>query len=420
MKAELITIGDEILIGQIVNTNAVYLSKELNKIGVSIVRITSISDNAAAINKILDEAQQRADIMILTGGLGPTNDDLTKHTLCHYFNDELVLYPEILEHIEQMFKKYVSSPINDKNREQALLPKKATIFKNAFGTASGMWFERNNKVVVALPGVPHEMKGLMTYGIIPELQKRFSFPFIYHKTALTYGLGESVIAERIEVWENALPDPIKLAYLPSLGRVRLRLSSYGTNPTQVKKEVDDQMIALTAMISDIFFGFEEAESLEGLIRSRFTSQGQTLALAESCTGGKLASMLTAIPGASAYFSGSAVTYSAEAKKTILGVSEITIASEGIVSEAVAAEMALGAKKQFKSDYALSTTGNAGPTAGDPKAPLGTVCMGWATPTGVQTFKFQFGNHREKVVRKAVNKALEIICKEITKPIEIIK
>ncbi len=419
MKAELVTIGDEILIGQIVNTNAVYLSKELNKIGMTIVRISSISDSEDAIIQILDEALQRTDVVILTGGLGPTNDDITKHTLCRYFNDKLALFPDILEHIEQMFKKYVATPINDKNREQALLPQKATIFKNDYGTASGLWFERNNKVVVALPGVPHEMKGLMTTGVIPELQKCFSFPFIYHKTALTYGLGESVIADRIETWENALPEAIKLAYLPSLGRVRLRLSSSGYDKEKVKKAVDDQMAALIPMIADIYFGFEEVSSLEQLIAKRLTNQGQTLALAESCTGGRIASLFTANPGASSYFLGGTVTYSNASKVQILGVSEKIIKKEGVVSAKVAAAMAQGAKKHLNSDYALSTTGNAGPTAGDPRAPLGTVYIGFAHPSGVETFEFQFGNHRDRVIQKAVNKALEIIYKEITKPAEII-
>lgn len=415
MNAELVTIGDEILIGQIVNTNAVYLSKALNKIGARIVRVSSISDDEKAIVTILDEALERADILILTGGLGPTKDDLTKHTLCCYFNDQLILYPEILEHIEVMFKKYVATPINDKNREQARLPEKATIFKNAFGTASGMWFERDNKIVISLPGVPHEMKGLMEHGIIPALKKRFSFPFIYHKTALTYGLGESVIAERIEAWENALPKEIKLAYLPSLGRVRLRLSSMGKDEVKVKEAVDAQMAALLPMIQDIYFGFEDVSSVEALIAKRLIAEKQTLSFAESFTGGKLSSLFTAIPGASQYFLGGAVTYSIASKINTLGVFEKTINEEGVVSTAVAAQMALGAKKHFQTDYALSTTGNAGPTLGDPKAPLGKVCIGWAHPKGVETFEFQFGNHREKVVQKALNKVLEIIYKEISKP-----
>ena len=218
MLAEIISIGDEILIGQIVNTNAVFMAKALNKIGVEVIQITTISDRQSAIVKALDEAQERAQIILMTGGLGPTKDDLTKHTLTAYFNDELVLYPEVLEAIEEMFRKYVPTPINDENRKQALLPAKARILPNRYGTASGMWFENNGGVVVSLPGVPFEMKALVNDHVLPALQAHFTLPYIYHRTLLTYGLGESVIAERIQAWENNLPDDIKLAYLPNLGR----------------------------------------------------------------------------------------------------------------------------------------------------------------------------------------------------------
>lgn len=413
MKAELITIGDEILIGQIINTNAAFLSKTLNEIGITIVRVSSVSDDRSAITSLLDEFQDRADIAIVTGGLGPTNDDLTKHTLCQYFGDRLVWYPEILAHIEELFEKYVSTPINKKNREQALLPEKAKIFKNRYGTASGMWFEQNGKIVIALPGVPYEMESLMTLSVIPELQQRYSFPFIYHKTVLTYGLGESVIAARIEQWENNLPDTVKLAYLPSLGRVRLRLSATGFQAHEVMQAVDQQVERLRPMIEDIYVGIEEKGSIEQMIASRLTELGKSLALAESCTGGKLASVFTALPGASAYFKGSAVTYSGASKTAILGVPQTLIQAEGVVSAAVAEAMALKAKNAYQADYTLSTTGNAGPTQGDPKAPLGVVYIALAHPEGVESYQFQLGNHRHKVIQKAVNKALEILYKALT-------
>ena len=269
MKAELITIGDEILIGQIINTNAVFLAKELNKIGIEIAQITSISDQKEHIIEALDASTKRAEVVILTGGLGPTKDDLTKHTLCEYFNDTLIENEEILAHIEEIFKKYVNTPINNQNRQQALLPSKASIFKNDHGTASGMWFEKKGQVIISLPGVPFEMKSLMNQSVIPQLQKHFTRPFILHKTIMTYGLGESAIAERIEVWENNLPQTIKLAYLPNLGRVRIRLSSVGSDEELLKNTIDSEIEKLLPLINDIFFGFEDETSLEIQIKEGF-------------------------------------------------------------------------------------------------------------------------------------------------------
>ena len=257
MKAELITIGDEILIGQIINTNAVFLAKELNKIGIEIAQITSISDQKEHIIEALDASTKRAEVVILTGGLGPTKDDLTKHTLCEYFNDTLIENEEILAHIEEIFKKYVNTPINNHNRQQALLPSKASIFKNDHGTASGMWFEKKGQIIISLPGVPFEMKSLMNQSVIPQLQKHFTRPFILHKTVMTYGLGESAIAERIQAWENNLPQIIKLAYLPNLGRVRIRLSSVGSNEELLKDAIDSEIEKLLPLINDIFVVFED-------------------------------------------------------------------------------------------------------------------------------------------------------------------
>ncbi|MDC1250058.1 molybdopterin-binding protein, partial [Flavobacteriaceae bacterium] len=268
MKAELITIGDEILIGQIVNTNAVFLSKALNKIGIEIAQITSISDDKEAIIKTLDDTVLRAQVVILTGGLGPTKDDLTKHTLCEYFNDTLIENKEILAHIEEIFAKYITTPINNENRKQALLPSKARVLKNEHGTASGMWFEKGDQVIISLPGVPFEMKSLMTNKVIPALQDHYTRPFILHKTVLTYGLGESVIAERLIDWENNLPKDIKLAYLPNLGRVRLRLSSKGNDEALLLKRVNDQIDTLLPFIEDIFVGFEDETSLEIRVQER--------------------------------------------------------------------------------------------------------------------------------------------------------
>lgn len=412
MKAELVTIGDEILIGQIVNTNAVFLARALNKIGIEIAQITSISDDKKAIVKTLDDTEARAQIVILTGGLGPTKDDLTKHTLCEYFNDKLVENKEILDHIEEIFKKYISTPINNENRKQALLPSKARIFKNTHGTASGMWFEKGNQVIISLPGVPFEMKYLMTNKVIPALQAHYTRPFILHKTVLTYGLGESVIAERLLDWENALPEDIKLAYLPNLGRVRLRLSTKGKDEVLLEKRVEEQIETLLPLIKDIFVGFEEETSMEMKLQESFIAQKKTIAIAESCTGGLIASRLTKNSGSSQYFKGAAVTYHTQSKIDVLGVSEAVIGEHTVVSEEVAASMATQVRKKFKTTMGVATTGNAGPTKGDSDAEVGTVFIAIATEKEVITKKFLFGIHRERVVEKAVNKALEMIYKHL--------
>ena len=412
MKAELLTIGDEILIGQIVNTNAVFLSKALNKIGIEIIQITSISDQKEHIIRALDASKKRANIVIITGGLGPTKDDVTKHTLCEYFKDTLVLNKKILDHIEDIFSKYITTPINDQNRQQALLPSKAKIFKNLHGTASGMWFEEKKRVFVSLPGVPFEMKSLMEYEVIPALQAHFERPFIIHKTALTYGLGESAIAQRIMQWENQLPKKIKFAYLPNLGRVRLRLSGKGKDEKYLENQIDTAFDSLIPQIKDIFIGFEGETSLEEQIQNAFIEKKLTLAIAESCTGGEIAARLTKIPGASAYFKGSIITYQTETKLDLLDVSQELIRQKSIVSKEVAEAMASRVRIKFNSSIAISTTGNAGPTRGDSDAMLGTVWIAIATSKKIFSKKFLFGIHRERVVQKAVNKALELVFKQL--------
>lgn len=408
MKAELVSIGDEILIGQIVNTNAVFLAKELNKIGVEVAQISSISDQKEIIVNALDEARKRADIIIMTGGLGPTKDDVTKHTLCEYFDDHLVKNEKVLEHIENIFKKYVTTPISDMNREQANLPTKATILHNRFGTAAGMWFLDAGQVFVSLPGVPYEMEALIKNEVLPKIQQQFVLPALYHKTILTYGLGESVIAERIEDWENNLPESIKLAYLPSLGRVRLRLSTKGPELEALKTAVNAQLEKVIPLIEDIYFGTEEDQSIEFQIAKRLNEMGKSLSCAESCTGGAIATRFTSQAGASTFFKGSAVTYATDSKTDLLGVEKTIIEKHGVVSGAVAAAMALGAQKKYQSDYAIATTGNAGPTKGDSGQEVGTVFIGLATPKGVESFQYNMGNNRTRVIHKTVNQAFEIL------------
>ena len=408
MKAELVSIGDEILIGQILNTNSVFLAKELNNIGVEIAQITSISDQKEIIKKALDEARNRADIIIMTGGLGPTSDDVTKHALCEYFDDHLVKNDNVLEHIENIFRKYVTTPISDMNREQANLPSKAKILHNQFGTAAGMWFINQAQVFISLPGVPYEMEALVKKEVLPKIQEQFVLPALYHKTILTYGLGESVIAGRIADWEKNLPESIKLAYLPSLGRVRLRLSSKGAVLDTLKKQVDEQIEKVIPSIQDIYFGTEEDQSIEFLIADKLKRLGNTLSCAESCTGGAIATKFTSHPGASSFFLGSAVTYAVDSKTNILGVERSIIDQYGEVSGPVASAMALGAQKKYKSDFALATTGNAGPTKGDMGQEVGTVFIGLASPEGVESLQFNMGNNRTRVINKTVNQAFEIL------------
>lgn len=414
MRAEIITIGDEILIGQIVDTNSAFLGKELNKIGVAIYQITSIQDEKNHILKALKEAEDNADIIIITGGLGPTKDDITKHTLCEFFKDTLVENEAVLKNVEELFKKYINTPISDINRQQALVPTKAEVLMNRFGTAPGIWIEQNGKVFVSLPGVPYEMKALITNEVIPRLRKKYKFPFIKHKTLLTYGLGESAIADRIGAWEDALPKFIKLAYLPSLGRVRLRLSAIDMNKEKVETEIENQISLLLPQIEDVFVGFEEDHSIENIIGAQLTEMGKTLAVAESCTGGTITKAFTSNAGASKYFKGSIVSYATASKINILNISKDVISKYSVVSKQVAESMAENVRELFDTDYAISTTGNAGPTKGDSDAEVGTVWIAIATKEEIFSEVFNFSNQREKVIMKATNKAFEMLQKIISK------
>ena len=414
MNAKIITIGDEILIGQIVDTNATYMAQELNKIGVSVVEMLSIKDQTSAILTALEMAQNQVDLVLITGGLGPTKDDITKAALCTYFNDHLVENTEVLAHIKMLFDKYISTKMNASNLTQALLPSKAIALKNNYGTAPGMWLKKENTVFVSMPGVPFEMKSLMTESVIPKIVSDFKRPHIIHQTIQTYGVGESAIAETIADWEDTLPPHIRLAYLPSLGKVRLRLSAVGPDKEHLEKEVSDLVSEVLPILGDIVYGMETADLLEEVVAKALTLKMQTLAVAESCTGGKLAAAFTVLPGASAYFKGGIVAYETQQKTNILGVSEALIKQYSVVSKEVASEMALGIQKLMQADFAIATTGNAGPLKGDSDAAVGTVCIAIAHPKGVYSEIFSMGNHRERIVQKAVNKALELLQKEIIK------
>ena len=415
MQAEIITIGDELLIGQVIDTNSAFIAKQLNKIGISIYQVTSVQDDRNHILKTLKEAESNSDIIILTGGLGPTKDDITKKTIAEYFNDTLVRDDLVLKNIEHLWKSYIGGKLLQVNKDQSLVPSKSTVLMNKLGTAPGMWFDKGEKTFVSLPGVPYEMSTLMEQYVIPKLKEKYNCPFIMHKTLLVYGIGESALAARIEAWEDALPKDMRLAYLPNLGKMRLRLSTKGFDEIKLKERVDAEIEKVIPLIKNEFFGFEDEEgSAEIIIAKQLTKIGKTLAIAESCTGGLLAEQFTKHSGASAYFNGGVVTYSTESKKSVLGVSKEVIDSHSVVSGPVAEAMASNSLKLFDSDFAVATTGNAGPTKGESDAEVGTVYIAIASKSRVYSEKFNLGNHRIKVLNKAVNKALEMLLKEIFK------
>lgn len=414
MNASIITIGDEILIGQIIDTNSSYIAKALDKIGVSINEMLSISDEKQHILNTLKQLQNKVDLVIITGGLGPTKDDITKKTFCEYFEDELVENDSVLLHVKELIEGFYKRPITQINRDQALVPSKATVLFNKVGTAPGMWIKKENTVYVSLPGVPYEMKYLVDEVIVPKLISEYNRASIVHKTIMTYGRGESLIAEQIEDWEDNLPEHIKLAYLPSPGKVRLRLSSKGFDEKVLNEEIDFQVQKLHEIIGEIIIGTENDQPIENVVSDLLRKENRTLAVAESCTGGKIAQLLTAIPGASVFFKGGVVCYATESKINVLGVSEDLISMHSVVSKQVAESMATQAKKIFKSDYAIATTGNAGPEKGDSDVEVGTVFIAFATPNGVFSEEFNFGQPREKVTGRAVNKGFEILYKEILK------
>ncbi len=414
MFAEIITIGDEILIGQIVDTNSAFIAKQLNKIGVSVYQITSVQDDKEHILKSFREAEENANIIIITGGLGPTKDDITKKTIAEYFQDTLIRNDEVTENIKSLWKSQVDKIPSQVNLDQALVPSKAQVLMNKVGSAPGMWLEKNGKIFISLPGVPFEMKALIENEVIPKLRQTYQFPFILHRTILTYGLGESNLAARIEQWEDNLPKFIKLAYLPSLGRVRLRLSAKSDDKILVETEMQKQVEMLLSQIQDIFVGFEEDESLEAIIGHQLTQLKKTVATAESCTGGRIAESFTAISGASRYFKGSVVSYSTASKINVLKIDKSLIDTYSVISSQVAEAMARSVLQLFDTDYAIATTGNAGPTKGDADAEIGTVIIAIATKDRVYSEEFNFGNHRTKVINRATNKSFEMLEKEILK------
>ena len=414
MKSAIITIGDEILIGQIVDTNSAFIAKSLDSIGVQTHEMISISDNKKHILDTFAKYQNKVDIVLITGGLGPTKDDITKKTFCDYFEDELIIDQKVEKHVVELIERVLNRPASQINKDQALVPSKCTVLHNQVGTAPGMWMKKENTVFVSLPGVPYEMKYLIENEIIPKIVNEYERPYIIHKTILTYGQGESLVAERIENWENSLPSFIKLAYLPSPGRVRLRLTARGSDKKILEKAIESNVILLSQLIGDIIVGFEDTETIEVVVAELLKKKNKTISTAESCTGGKIAQVLTSVTGASSYFKGSIVSYATETKKEVLGISDDLIQKQSVVSAEVAKQMAINIKSLMKTDYAIATTGNAGPEKGDSAAEIGTVFIALATPDKVIVEEFNFGQPREKVIDRTVVQSLEMVRKEILK------
>ncbi|CAG5068928.1 Nicotinamide-nucleotide amidohydrolase PncC [Dyadobacter sp. CECT 9623] len=411
-RAEIITIGDEILFGQIIDTNTQWIGTQLTDIGIRPTRKTSVGDNKQDILSAFTEASQRASVIIVTGGLGPTRDDITKHTFCEYFHTELEINQDALALVTSFFAKR-GRVMTELNIQQAALPKNCTYIPNLWGTAPGMWFEKDNVVYVSLPGVPYEMKNLMEHEILPRLKARFSTTIIQHKSIRTIGIGESFLAEKIADWETALPEHIKLAYLPHFGQVRLRLTGTGTDQGILDRDLQAQVSAVTPLIEEFIFGYD-LDELETVVGSLLKENNATLGTAESCTGGYVASRITSVSGSSQYFEGSVVSYSNAVKTNVLGVKKETLLEFGAVSEQTAREMAEGARKVLNTTFAIATTGIAGPDGGTPDKPVGTVWIACATPNETFTQLLSLRNDRKINIELTSSYALNLLRKTILK------
>jgi nicotinamide-nucleotide amidase len=410
--ADVITIGDEILYGQIVDTNSQWISSELDKIGVRVLRKTSVGDNREEIIRIFEEAESRSSIILITGGLGPTSDDITKATLADYFNSSLILNRKALIEVTQFFKSK-GIDLSELNRQQAFLPEACEMIPNKSGTAPGMWFEKNNKIFISMPGVPFEMKAMMALSVIPKIKERFQTPVIYHKVIRTVGIGESFIAEKIHDIEISLPENIKLAYLPSLGEVKLRLTASGNDPQELKTLVEIEVLKLKKIIGEYIYGFDD-QPLEKVIGDLMLKNRMTIASAESCTGGYIAYVLTTIPGSSEYFIGSVVAYQNKVKKEILEVKEETLEKYGAVSEQTVREMAEGVRKKFGTNIGVSSSGIAGPGGGTDEKPVGTVWIALALENETITKKLMLGNDRDINVKRTTIAVFNLIRQSLAK------
>ncbi len=409
--AEIITIGDEILYGQITDTNSQWISAELDKIGIKTIRKSSIGDEKKQILNILHEASQRADVILMTGGLGPTKDDITKKTLAEYFNAKMVINETALKQVEKFFEER-NLPILETNRQQASIPANATYITNRAGTAPGMWFEKNGKIFISMPGVPREMKVLMEEQMIPRIKDFFHTPVIFHRMIKVFGKGESQVADMIKDWEDNLPENIKLAYLPNYGHVRLRLTGIGQDEETLKQQVFAEEAKVTPLIEKYIYGYDK-ETLEENVGKLLVEHDKTVATAESCTGGYLAHLFTKVPGSSRYLMGGIVAYSNEIKMNRLGVKEETLKEHGAVSEATIREMAENVREKFGTDIGVASSGVAGPGGGSEEKPVGTVWIAYADENGTYSKKLMLTPNRQLNITVTANIILDLIRKKIT-------
>ena len=418
MNAELLTIGNELLIGQITNTNAVWMAQQLNLIGVSVVHMSSVADDENAILKAFDDASSRADIVLITGGLGPTKDDITKKTFCDYFETELIMDEQVLKNVTEFFTKR-NKEITPINQKQALVPIGCLVMPNSNGTAPGMWMEKNKTIFVSMPGVPYEMQMMMTNSVMPEIKKRFTLPFIYHQTILTQGIGESVLSELISDWEDTLTaKEIGLAYLPSPGMVRLRLSSKGLNELELKHKIDQEIETIKPLIEKYIYGYEEygkkQPKMEEILGELLLKNKLKLALAESCTGGYISHLITSVAGSSAYYNGCIVPYHNEFKHALLQVDNSIFKTQGAVSEACVVTMAKQTLQTFKADVSIAVSGIAGPAGGTADKPVGTTWIAVAYHNTVIAKCFIFGDDRQRNIHMTAATAMNMLRKLILK------
>ena len=405
--ASIITIGDELLIGQVIDTNSAWMAQELNKAGVKVLRRVAVGDVWNDIWTALDEESKYADIILITGGLGPTADDITKPLLCKYFGGTMKVDEGALQNVKNIFENILKRPLINRNLQQAEVPDCCSVLQNKRGTAPGMWFEKMGKIFVSMPGVPHEMKGMMELDVIPQLLKRFSFPHIVHNTLLTVGVGESFLAEIIQEFEAALPSYIKLAYLPNYGMVRLRLTATGFDAVSINKEVAEQFSSLKTLVQ-AYLATDKDEPMQQVVAKLLLSNKKTISTAESCTGGYIASLFTAAAGASAYYSGSVVSYSYEAKERLLQVDKNLLETTGAVSEEVVIQMAKGALKNIGTDYTISVSGIMGPDGGSFEKPVGTVWIAVGNQHKIIAQKMRFRFDRQRNIELTAVNALNMM------------
>jgi nicotinamide-nucleotide amidase len=410
MNAEIITIGDELLIGQVVDTNAAWIANKLNLLGIDIRKIVSVSDTKESIFKALEQVDKSTDLMILTGGLGPTNDDITKTALAEYFHAKLVMNNEVLEKIKAFVIKR-NGDLNERNKQQAFVPENCTVIQNTIGTAPGMWFENKGRIIISLPGVPFEMKEMMNNHILKELEKRHKNFHILHKIILTQGLAESTLAEILEEWEKNFPKELSVAYLPSPGIIKLRITGKGKNRKYIEEQINNKVSALKNIIPDYICGYDD-DKLEENLGKLLKEKKATVSVAESCTGGNIGRLITSIPGSSDYFKGGVIAYSNAIKENILNVSKRNIENYGAVSKQVVEEMAKGILDLFKTDFSIATSGIAGPTGGSDEKPVGTTWIAVASKHRVITQKFIFGDQRDRNIQRASLTAMNMLQKLI--------